>query len=289
MYILCLAALVRCTIMPCMDRKHLADFLRNKREQLRPEDVGLPIGVARRTPGLRREEVARLANISVEYYARLEQARGSNPSHRVLIELARALRLSPDERSHLFGLAGVAAKSPLAPASEVPPAVLSLLEHMTDVAGLVLNACYDIIAWNRLAVALFEDFSALPPMRRNLIYRHFLDADPASRHFGLGLTEEFGPLAVGRLRAAAGQYPNDPQIRTMIDTLYQHSPEFAGLWDGRSVEVGFHPYKTMQHPVVGALDLDCVPMRDHLLICFTAPLGNPSYDALRLLSAIGTE
>src|SRR6266576_742233 len=116
-----------------MDRDHLAVFLRNMRERLRPQDIGLPVDGRRRTPGLRREEVARLANISVEYYARLEQARGSNPSGRVLIELARALRLTAEERSHLFNLAGVAAESPAGAPSEVPPSVLSLLEHMTDI------------------------------------------------------------------------------------------------------------------------------------------------------------
>jgi transcriptional regulator with XRE-family HTH domain len=226
-----------------MDREHLAEFLRSKREGLRPQDVGMAAGGPGRTPGLRREEVAQLANISVEYYARLEQARGSDPSGRVLIELARALRLTPDERSHLFNLAGVAAESPTGAPSEVPPSVLSLIDHMTDVAALVLNACYDIVAWNPLAVALFEDFSALPSARRNLVYRHFLDPDPASRHYGLANAEEVGPLAVGRLRAAAGHYPNDPRIRTVITTLYERSPEFAHLWDDGGVDVGFHKYE----------------------------------------------
>ena len=269
-----------------MDRDHLAVFLRGMRERLRPQDVGLSADATRRTPGLRREEVARLANISVEYYSRLEQARGSNPSGRVLIELARALRLTPDERSHLFGLAGVAAAAPVGPPWEVPPSVLSLLEHMTDVAAVVLSACYDIAAWNPLAAALFGDFSTLPPTRRNLIYRHFLDPDPASRHYGLIDAEEFGPLAVGRLRAAAGRFPTDPQIRTMIKNLYERSPEFALLWDDGCVEVGFHAYKTMRHPVVGMLELDCVPVRDHYLICFTAPLGSPSHEALRQLQLL---
>jgi transcriptional regulator with XRE-family HTH domain len=272
-----------------MDRNHLAEFLRSKRERLRPQDVGLPVSGPRRTPGLRREEVAWLANISVEYYARLEQARGSNPSGRVLIELARALRLTPEERSHLFNLAGVAAESPAGAPSEVPPSVLSLIDHMTDVAALVLNACYDIVAWNALAVALFEDFSALAPERRNLVYRHFLDPDPASRHYGLANAEEFGSLAVGRLRGAAGRYPNDPHIRTLITTLYERSPEFARLWEDGDVEVGYHRYRTMRHPVVGTLEFDCVPVRDHYLICFTAPVGSPSYDALRLLSVPGIE
>lgn len=149
-----------------MDRGGLGEFLRSMRERVRPQDVGLPAGTARRTPGLRREEVARLAHISVEYYTRLEQARGATPSRRVLAELARALRLSADERGHLFDLAAVAPESPTGPRSDVPATVLNLLEHMTGIAAFVVNARYDVIAWNSLAAALFEDFSAVPPARR---------------------------------------------------------------------------------------------------------------------------
>ncbi|MFG1710754.1 helix-turn-helix domain-containing protein [Nonomuraea sp. M3C6] len=276
-----------------MDRNDLAEFLRTMREQLRPQDVGLPAGTARRTPGLRREEVARLAHISVEYYARLEQARGSSPSRRVLSELARALRLSMDECVHLFELAGVAPESPAGPRSDVPPTVLNLLEHMTDIAAFVVNARYDVIAWNPLAAALFEDFSAVPPARRNLIYRHFLHPDPAARHYGMTGAEEFGRLAVGQLRVAAGRYPTDPQIRTMVNTLHKESAEFAELWDDHHVESGSHHHKIMQHPVVGTLQLNCdtlaVPMRDQYLVCFTAERGSPSHNALRLLYVVGTQ
>jgi transcriptional regulator with XRE-family HTH domain len=276
-----------------MDRNDLAEFLRTMRERLRPQDVGLPAGTARRTPGLRREEVARLAHISVEYYARLEQARGSSPSPRVLGELARALRLNPDERGHLFELAGVAPESPAGPRSDVPATVLNLLEHMTDIAAFVVNARYDVLAWNHLAAALFEDFSAVPPARRNLIHRHFLHPDPATRHYGMTGAEEFGRLAVGQLRTAAGRYPRDPQIRTMVKTLYEHSAEFAELWDDHHVETGFHHHKTMRHPVVGTLQLNCdtlaVPMRDQYLVCFTAEHGSLSHNALRLLSVVGTQ
>jgi transcriptional regulator with XRE-family HTH domain len=276
-----------------MERNELAEFLRTMRERLRPQDLGLPVGTARRTPGLRREEVARLAHISVEYYARLEQARGATPSRRVLSELARALRLTANERAHLFDLAGVAPESPAGPRSDVPATVVNLLEHMTDIAAFVVNARYDVVAWNNLAAVLFEDFGAVPPARRNLIYRHFLHPDPAGRHYGMSGAEEFGRLAVGQLRAAAGRYPTDPQIRTMVTTLYQRSAEFAKLWDGHHVETGFHHHKTVQHPMVGTLQLNCdtlaVPMRDQYLVCFTAEHGSPSHNALRLLSVVGTE
>jgi len=276
-----------------MDRKDLADFLRSVRERLRPSDVGLPAGTARRTPGLRREEVARLAHISVEYYARLEQARGSSPSRRVLGELARALRLTADERTHLFELAGVAPQSPLGPPSEVPASVLNLLEHMSEIAAFVVNARYDVIAWNPLAAALLEDFSAVPPARRNLVYRHFLHPEPGARHYGMTGAEDFGRLAVGQLRSAAARYPTDPRTRTLVATLRRRSPDFAELWDHHHVESGFHHVKTMQHPVVGTLQLNCdtlaVPTLDQYLVCFTAELGSRSAEALRLLSVVGTQ
>jgi transcriptional regulator with XRE-family HTH domain len=276
-----------------MDRGELGEFLRSMRERVRPQDVGLPAGTARRTPGLRREEVARLAHISVEYYTRLEQARGASPSRRVLAELARALRLSADERGHLFDLAGVAPESPTGPRSDVPATVLNLLEHMTDIAAFVVNARYDVIAWNSLAAALFEDFSAVPPARRNLVYRHFLHPDPATRHYGMSGAEDFGRQGVGQLRAAAGRYPTDPQIHKMVSTLYERSAEFARLWDDHHVETGHHHQKTMNHPMVGTLELNCdmlaVPMRDQYLVCFTAERGSPSHEALRLLSVVGTQ
>jgi transcriptional regulator with XRE-family HTH domain len=276
-----------------MNRNDLAEFVRSLRERLRPQDVGLPTGAARRTPGLRREEVARLAHISVEYYTRLEQARGSIPSRRVLTELARALRLNADERGHLFELAGVAPESPVGPSSEVPPMILNLLEQMTDIAAIVVNARYDIIAWNSLAAALLEDFSAVPPARRNFVYRHFMHPDPATRHYGMSGADEFGRIAVGQLRTAAGRYPDDPQIRTMVATLRKHSSEFAELWDEHHVETAFYHVKIMQHPVIGTLQLNCaalaVPMRDQYIVCYTAEHGSPSQQALRLLSVVGTQ
>jgi transcriptional regulator with XRE-family HTH domain len=276
-----------------MNRGDLGAFLRTVRERLRPQDLGLPAGSGRRTPGLRREEVARLAHISVEHYARLEQARGSSPSRRVLTELARALRLSDDERGHLFDLAGVAPESPLGPSSEVPAMIVNLLDQMTDIAVLVVNARFDIIAWNPLAAALMEDFSAVPPARRNLVHRHFMHPDPAARHYGMTGAEEFGRIAVGQLRTAAGRYPDDPQIHAMVATLRKHSAEFTQLWDGHHVETGFYHVKTMQHPVVGTLQLNCaalaVPMRDQYLVCFAADRDSPSQAAMRLLSVVGTQ
>jgi MmyB-like transcription regulator ligand binding domain len=188
---------------------------------------------------------------------------------------------------------GILAEFPAGPRSDVPAAVLNLLEQTTGIAAFVINARYDVIAWNSLAAALFEDFSAVPPAGRNLIYRYFLHPDPATRHYGMSGAEEFGRLAVGQLRAAAGRYPTDPQIRAMVRMLSRHSAEFAELWNDHEVEIGFQHFKTMVHPMVGSLELNCdtlaVPMRDQYLVCFTAERGSSSEEALRLLSVVGTQ
>ncbi|HXT89530.1 MAG TPA: helix-turn-helix domain-containing protein, partial [Trebonia sp.] len=134
-----------------MARPELASFLRDRREALRPADVNLPAGARRRTPGLRREEVAGLANMSVEYYARLEQARGPQPSAPILDGVADALRLSQAERAHVFRLAGVTLPAPSEPPRGVRPSVASMLDRMPDTAAIVTAATYDVIAWNPLA------------------------------------------------------------------------------------------------------------------------------------------
>lgn len=157
-----------------MDRRELADFLRSRRERITPADVGLPAGPRRRTPGLRREEVAQLAYISTEYYTRLEQARGPHPSREVLAQLVRALRLSDAERDHLHHLAGVPPGPAPGPSREVRQSVVDLLHRLPDAAAIVISATYEVIAWNHLATALMEDFSALDRRDRNLVRRAFL-------------------------------------------------------------------------------------------------------------------
>ena len=155
-----------------VDRAALADFLRTRRARLGPGDVGLPSASRRRTPGLRLEEVALLAGVSVDYYTRLEQARGPRPSRQVLAALARALRLTGDERDHLFRLAGEPAPEPQTRSDHVRPGVLHLLDRLADSAVVVVNDLGDVLAWTPLAQALFTDFSALPASERNL-YRIF--------------------------------------------------------------------------------------------------------------------
>jgi transcriptional regulator with XRE-family HTH domain len=268
-----------------VDRHEFADFLRTKRELAAPTETGR----RRRTPGLRREEVAQLAHISTDYYARLEQARGRHPSRTVLVGIARALRLSTEERAYLFDLAEQPQEQPPGPPTDVPPSLLTLLDRMPDSAAIVLDATYDVLAWNALAAALLEDFSATPQRDRNLIRRYFLP-DGTRHQYG---TSEFGVYAVGDLRAAAARYPDDPRIRALVAELRAGSAEFAGLWDSHHLRSTRHVTKKVRHRLVGDLVLNCdalaVPDRDQHLVIFTAEPGTPSDQAMQLLKVVGTQ
>nr|BFE57483.1 helix-turn-helix transcriptional regulator [Dactylosporangium thailandense] len=260
-----------------MARAELGRFLRDRREALRPGDVGLPAGPRRRTPGLRREEVAGLASMSVEYYARLEQARGPQPSRRILDALTGALRLNPAERSHLFRLAGTAPAAPPGPSRRVRPYVAGLLNRV-DAAAVVTSAAYDVIACNPLASALLTDLHARP----NLARRRFLDG-PAHG----GGAEEFGHIAVARLRAAADRYPHDAHLAALLSDL-RASEEFRHVWDLNPVRAPGHRSKTLAHPRLGPLRVDCdvleVPDDDQQVVFITAEPGSPSARALRELA-----
>ncbi|NIK61828.1 helix-turn-helix domain-containing protein [Kribbella shirazensis] len=274
-----------------MDRDGLAEFLRVRREALQPSDVGLPAGLRRRTPGLRREEVASLATMSTDYYTRLEQGRGPRPSRPVLTGLARALRLSDDERGHLFRLAGEQPGPPPGPPREVRSGVLRMLARL-DVPGLVLDAKDDVLAWNRLAAALITDFSALAPRDRNLLRLRFL-TDSQAELFGADRTREFAREVAADLRAATSTYPDDPEITRLVRDLLDGSPEFAEIWARHEVGRQQSLCQTIFHPLVGRIDLICevlvVPERDQRVVLYTAEPGSPSEEALRLLDVIGTQ
>ncbi|HYZ57370.1 MAG TPA: helix-turn-helix transcriptional regulator [Streptosporangiaceae bacterium] len=264
-----------------MARDELARFLRDRREGLRPGDVGLLAGTRRRTPGLRREEVAGLACMSVDYYVRLEQARGPRPSPRILQALAGALRLVPAERTHLFRLAGVAPEPPLGPPREVRPYVAGLLHRMPETAVVVTAASYDVIAWNPLAEALLGNLRARP----NLARRRFLFRDQVltTGH------EEFGEIAVARLRAAAGRYPRDAALAALLAELRAGSAEFSEIWATNPVRAPGHRTKTMTHPELGRLRINCdiltVPDDDQQVVFMTADPATPTARALHHLAA----
>ncbi|GAA3868392.1 helix-turn-helix transcriptional regulator [Streptomyces sedi] len=277
-----------------MDRRELADFLRGRRERITPADIGLPAGPRRRTPGLRREEVAQLAFISTEYYTRLEQARGPRPSREVLGNLSRALRLTGVERDHLHHLAGAPPGPPAGPSREVRPSILELLRRLPNAAAIVLSASYEVIAWNDLAAALLEDFSALSRRDRNLVRRVFLGPHPAGRPlYCLTDADAFARTTARQLRATAARYPDDRELASLVDELHAGSPEFARLWAAHEVHSEAVLRKTFDHPSIGPITVNCdvldVTDRDQRVVIYTADPGSPSEEALRLLSVIGTQ
>ncbi|MFE1802329.1 helix-turn-helix domain-containing protein [Streptomyces sp. NPDC059517] len=212
-----------------MDKQELGAFLRSRRERLRPEDVGMPSGPRRRTPGLRREEVAVLAHISTEYYVRLEQGRAaSRPSAEVLAGIAGALLLTDAESDHLHVLAGTAPSNTRRHRRDVRPSILALLERLPQTAGFVLSATFEVLAWNDLAAALMEDFAELTPRNRNLARRAFLGHhSPGSPPYGVRDLTEFRHQAVMSLRSTLARYPADPAVTDLIDELREGSTEFA--------------------------------------------------------------
>lgn len=277
-----------------MDTRELASFLRSRRERVTPADVGLPAGVRRRTPGLRREEVAQLAFISTEYYTRLEQNRAPRPSREVLSGLARALRLSDAERHHLHELAGSPPEPPPGPPREVRESVLRLIQRLPQAAAIVLSATYEVLAWNDLAAALLEDFSALSRRDRNLVRRAFLAPRPEGlRLYGLSDAEAFARSSAQHLRAAAARYPDDPELTELVRELRTGSEEFARLWDSHDVTSGPTLCKTIDNPVVGPVSVICdvldIADRDQQIVIYTAEPGSPAEEALRLLSVVGTQ
>lgn len=267
-----------------MDRRELARFLRDRRERIGPADVGLPPGSRRRTPGLRREEVAGLASMSVEYYARLEQARGPRPSPRILDAIAGALRMQRAERAHLYRLAGVLPQAPPGPSRTVRPHVARLLERMPDTAAIITDATYDVIAWNPLAGALLGGLDD----RSNLARRRFLDREEVltTGH------EDFAEIAVARLRMAAARYPRDPGLRSLLADLRAGSEEFTAIWDTNPVRVPGHRTKAMVHPDAGPLRVNCdilsVPDENQQVVFITADPGSPSARALRHLADLAS-
>ncbi|MGI5131985.1 helix-turn-helix transcriptional regulator [Pseudonocardia sp. CA-107938] len=275
-----------------MDRVELGAALRVWRERITPADVGLPAGLHRRTPGLRREEVAQLAGVSVDYLTRLEQRRGPHPSEAVLGSLARALRLSDAEREHLFRLAGASPPLPGRIRSIVRPSVLRLLDRFTDLPALLVDAKTDVLAWNPMAAALLGDFSAVPRAERNIVWIAFVSGE---RRVGLDEADRDrmdGHLVAG-LRRAAARYPDDPGMQRLIATLLRRSPRFVEHWERREVKGRPDEQKTIRHPELGPIVLDCerlhVPEDDQELIVYSAEPGTRSAEALDLLRVVGLQ
>ncbi len=268
---------------------HLGAFLKARRTQLSPQECGLPEPESpRRVAGLRREEVARLAAISVDYYTRLEQGR-VRASATVLSTLARALRLDEDQQRYLYELAGRSDARPRRRRSvqRVRPAMGRLLDQLTHTPALVLGKRLDVLAWNPAAVALYTDFASLPAARRN--YVRLLFTDPAIRDLHRHW-EHDARDAVAALRMEAAADPDDPDLAHLVGSLSVLDADFRAWWAEHRVNGATHGTKQYRHPLVGDLTLDCDTWSSpdgsgqRLMVLTTEP-GTASHDALRILTS----
>ncbi|MFI1394829.1 helix-turn-helix domain-containing protein [Streptomyces sp. NPDC020681] len=270
----------------------LGAALRRWRDRVAPAAAGLPAGRGRRAPGLRREELALLAGVSVDYVVRLEQGRATSPSVQVLTALARALRLSDAELRHLFLLAGQPVPRSGVISAHIPPSVQRLVDQLGSTPVSVYDAAWNLIAWNALWAALVGDPSGLPERERNVLWRHFAGLPVRVTH-----TPEqearFEAAVVADLRAATARYPDDPGLRSLVAELRDVSDRFERLWDTHAVGPHTTDTKTVHHPDVGPLTLDCdvltVPGSDLRVVAYTAAPGTEAADRLRLLAVIGTQ
>jgi transcriptional regulator with XRE-family HTH domain len=274
-----------------MDRAALADFLRHRREALRPSDVGLPAGPRRRTAGLRREEVAALAVMSTDYYTRLEQQRGPQPSEQMLASLARALRLTSSERDYLYRTAGQNPPGTLSAATpHVAPALLRVLDRLSDTPAMILSNLGEVLVQNQMAAALLGDKSGYTGLARSEIYRWF--TDPAER---LRYPEDDrgrqSRAQVATLRAAYGSMGPQSRAGELVRALQKASEEFASLWERHEVAKRFADHKTLIHPELGEIEVDCQVLftedQSQALLVLTAAPRTDSYDKLQLLSVLG--
>ncbi len=268
--------------------KELGDFLKARRAQLSPHDVGLPEPASpRRVAGLRREEVAQLAAISVDYLTRLEQGR-VQASSSVLATLARALRLSDDQQSYVYELAGKAYRRPRRRTGEkLRPAMKRLLDRLGETPAMVLGRRLDVVAWNESAAALFTDFGRYPANRRNYVYLLFADAAVRALHTDW---EEAARTAVAALHLEAARDPDAPELADLVGELAVHHPEFRTWWAAHHVTSAGYGVKRYHHPVVGDLTLDCDLWESpdgsgQRLMVLTAEPGSPAHEALRILAS----
>lgn len=266
-----------------MNRAELASFLKIRRGKVQPAHVGLPTGTRRRTPGLRRQEVAQLAGMSVDYYTRLEQARGPKPSRQVLNALSRALMLTIDQRAHLFHLVGETPQPGAMPRKDVPIGLTHLLAAMTDVPGYIVDAKYDVLAANPLALAFMSHLPD-PNLTAGNVIRVIFDSRRVAEHLADQDSAEFARSCVADLRAAAARYPDDEELTALVDELLRTSPEFGRIWAEHEVAVRRNMNKLIRHPVVGDIAVECqvllVPERDQRLILYVAEPGSVSAQAI---------
>ncbi|WP_188510797.1 helix-turn-helix transcriptional regulator [Conyzicola nivalis] len=272
-----------------IDRVGLADFLRRRREDLQPEDVGLPRGPRRRTTGLRREEVAALCHMSTDYYSRLERERGPQPSEQMIASMAQGLHLSRDERDHLFLLAGHRVPDRISGGDHVSPGMMRIFDRLTDTPAEIVTELGETLRQTALGAAIAGDASPRTGPSRSIGYRWF--SDPAARELHPPEDHEFySRLYVSGLRGAMVRRGPDSRAAHLATLLNENSREFAALWDKHEVGIAPRELKRYQHPTVGLLELNCQVLLDpeqaHALLVYTAVPGSESYEKLQLLSVL---
>lgn len=274
-----------------IDRAGLAQFLRQRREAMQPQDVGLPRGQRRRTAGLRREEVAALSNMSTDYYARLERERGPQPSEQMVASIAQGLHLSLDERDHLFHLAGHHPPTRGADSDHVSPGLLRILDRLVDTPAEIVTELGETLRQTPLGVALTGDATRYSGPARSLGYRWFTDPDTRSWY----VPEDHAFLSrlyASHLREVVTRRGPGSRAARLAELALARSEELRDLWSTHEVGVRPHEGKRFMHPTVGRLELHCQtlldPQQSHLLLVYTAAPGSEDYDKLELLSVVGT-
>lgn len=272
-----------------IDREGLADFLRRRREALQPEDVGLPRGQRRRTSGLRREEVAALCHMSADYYSRLEQERGPQPSEQMIASIAQGLHLSRDERDHLFRLAGHQPPAPSVPSDHISPGTMRIFDRLTDTPAEIVTELGETLRQTPLGMALVGDLSRHTGPSRSIGYRWF--TDPSARDLHPPEDHEFySRMYVSGLRGVVTRRGPASRAARLVQLLDSH-PEFRELWQEHEVGIRPKEIKRYRHPVVGLLELSCQvlldPEQSHSLLVYTAVPGSESHEKLQLLAVVG--
>ncbi|MET9484338.1 helix-turn-helix transcriptional regulator [Streptomyces sp. NPDC006638] len=266
--------------------------VRRWRDRVAPDTAGLPAGGHRRAAGLRREELALLAGISVDYVTRLEQGRATHPSAQVVEALARALRLSADERAYLFRMAGLVPSGPDTVPAYITPSVQRLLDRLVGSPVGVYDAAWTLLLANPLYAALMGDPSGWRGHERNGVWRNLVGPGSRVRHTPEA-RRAFEAALVADLRATAGRYPADRRLRRLVAELRARSDRFAELWDTGVVGRHEAARKTVDHPDVGPVTLDCdvlsVAGSDLRLMIYTAEPGTEDADRLALLAVLGTQ
>ncbi|MCG8966450.1 MULTISPECIES: helix-turn-helix transcriptional regulator [Streptomyces] len=279
--------------MSAVKYAELGAFLRSRRERIRPADVGLPAGPRRRVPGLRREEVAQLAGASVDYYNELERGAGSQPSEQMIAALARALRLSADERDYLYRLADRPVPVPGGAASHVHPGMLDLLGRLASTPAQVITDLHVTLVQNPLAVALVGDQSGFRGPRASFVHRWFTEPDARLLHPEADHESQSRAFVADLRAAAARRDAKDPEVGTMIRTLLDVSPEFAALWADHDVAFRRDDRKRIVHPTIGVIEVNCLNLFSEdgrqRLLWFTPAVGTDSAGLLELLAVVGTQ